>query len=794
MSAALPDVGDVSVGTEAERTSAHVVRMSRRRLVLGICVVELALGAYGPTAPWATGLTAIGAPVAMAIGVHRYRPKVRWTWLMIITAFVLFLIDGVERTNLHTLGNLTASRSLLPDLIAIPGYVCLASGLFGFVYHRSRKSNQRVAVVYDAVIAALAILAICLVYVIQPVLSDHGTPRTIQIIMVMYPALSIFILTVCYQIAFRAGHVRTEAETFVFFASFMLFCGDMLYMLAELHILAPTPQIPDLPYLVSYVLASAAALDPSMVRMATPATERYSHWSPIRILIVGVGLITPALLLLQIQNLDRGSRLSLFIIAVLLSGFATLQVMRALYYVERSESRLRYQAMHDSLTGLPNRRFMELHLERVLERLLDTDLAIAVLFLDLDRFKLINDTLGHAHGDALLIQVARRLQANVRPSDLVARIGGDEFVVVIGEPIAVDRARDFANRLRTSLRAPFDVFDLEFVVSASIGLAFAGPRDGVLDVETLVREADTAMYQAKEGGRNSVAVYEESMRTRVTERVELERDLRYAVTRHELHLVYQPIISMGTKDVLGVEALIRWAHPTFGVLLPKRFIPLAEETDLINEIGSWVIEEAVRQVSTCRKLPGMTDLSISVNLSVAQLRDKTLAQRVGRVLATYGLTPSALCLELTESEVMKNPEAATEALIALKGIGVRLAIDDFGTEYSSLSYLQRLPFDLLKIDRSFVDPLHEGDPASESLIAAILAMANALNIDTIVEGVETIEQAHRLQQLGCSAAQGFLYARPARVDQLSDVLALLHTRVDELDPVVNRLAIASYGP
>jgi EAL domain-containing protein (putative c-di-GMP-specific phosphodiesterase class I) len=266
------------------------------------------------------------------------------------------------------------------------------------------------------------------------------------------------------------------------------------------------------------------------------------------------------------------------------------------------------------------------------------------------------------------------------------------------------------------------------------------------------------------------------MRAKVTERVELERDLRHAARRGELFLVYQPIVAMNDHQVLGMEALVRWSHPTLGVLLPYRFIHLAEETELINEIGTWVLNEALRQLALCRKMAGMGHLTVSVNLSVNQLQDGLLVQRVGRMLATHGLPASALCLELTESEIMKDPESAIETLTALRRLGVTLAVDDFGTEYSSLSYLQRLPFDVLKIDRSFVEPLQEGDTASESLVAAIVAMANALGIRTVVEGVETPEQARRLQQIGCYVAQGFMYARPARVDQLPDVLNLLSTR------------------
>jgi diguanylate cyclase len=261
----------------------------------------------------------------------------------------------------------------------------------------------------------------------------------------------------------------------------------------------------------------------------------------------------------------------------------------------------------------------------------------------------------------------------------------------------------------------------------------------------------------------------------VSERVELERDLRHAVRKGELFVVYQPIVAMSDQQVLGMEALVRWLHPTLGIIMPERFIPIASESDLINEIGTWVLDEALHQLAICRKMPHMNHLTVSVNLSVQQLFDGLLVQRAGRMLAAHGLPASSLCLELTESEIMKDSESAIDTLIGLRRLGITLAIDDFGTEYSSLSYLQRMPFDVLKIDRSFVEPLNESDTASESLVAAIVAMANALGIRTVAEGVETIDQASRLQNIGCEVAQGYMYARPTRVDQLLDALNLLST-------------------
>ena len=755
------------------------VASHRRGLKAGLAAFAVALALFGPTDHIILALMAVLAPVATIIGVVRHRPNPTWPWILVTIGFVLFIADGVARVDYNTVGNLTAHRSIIPDLLALPGYAALAAGLCGIVLCRSRSAMRRLGIVYDGVIAALALLACSWVYIIEPVLRHQTTPISIRVILVAYPSMSAFLLIVTFQIAFFSQHKRTECERYLLAAMAGLCSGDMLYMLAELHVLSSSNNFLNIPYVLSYAAAAAAVLDPSIKTLTVPLVEEHVHWSLPRVALVGMGLATPALLLLQVQDSSFPVRFGLFVTVLLLSGMAILQIVRALYDVEKSESRLKYQASHDVLTGLPNRRFMEQYLAKAISNLPSDEATVGILFLDLDRFKLINDTLGHAHGDALLIQVARRLQANVRPDDLVTRIGGDEFVIVLGESIAVDKAREFANRLRRSLRAPFMVNDIEFIVSASIGLAFARPADlEDLDngVEHLIRDADTAMYQAKEGGRDSVAVFEDSMSVKINERVELERDLRHAVRRNELFVVYQPIVAMNDHQVLGMEALVRWSHPTLGILTPDRFIHIATESDLINEIGTWVLDEALRELSICRKMPNMAHLTVSVNLSVNQLRDGLLVQRAGRMLAAHGLPAAALCLELTESEIMKEPESAIETLTALRRLGVTLAVDDFGTEYSSLSYLQRLPFDVLKIDRSFVEPLNETDTASESLVAAIVAMANALGIRTVAEGVETPEQARRLQKIGCEVAQGYMYARPTRVDQLEGVLNLLSTR------------------
>ncbi len=503
-----------------------------------------------------------------------------------------------------------------------------------------------------------------------------------------------------------------------------MFAGDTLYMFADTDLINVAGRLLDLPYALAFLATGTMALHPSMRALTEPAGNRPQASSPGRIVLVAIALLVPAVITLQHPSSSLQDRMALFVIIILLTFTAVMRIIQALHIAERSEASLAYQAMHDSLTGLPNRRMMHKYLTDVLEQASVDDTHVALLFLDLDRFKLVNDTLGHTHGDELLVAVAKRLHEQVRPSDLVTRIGGDEFMIVLGQVVSVSQALDLANRLRYSLRAPFLVNDMEFYVSASIGLAFAWGDDPNATAEVLVRDADTAMYQAKDAGRDAVAVFDQSMRTKVSERMELEHDLRRAVELRQLHLVYQPIVRIPHGPIEGVEALVRWAHPTLGLIPPARFIPLAEESGLIMGIGEWVLEEALRQLAAWRhQTTGFEDLYVAVNLSAAQLHDEGLVHRVGLALAHHGIEGSALCLELTESVVMDKPLQAAAVLTQLRSLDVRLAIDDFGTEYSSLAYLKRFPVTSLKIDRSFVDTLEDEDSSDATLIAAVVAMA-----------------------------------------------------------------------
>ena len=428
----------------------------------------------------------------------------------------------------------------------------------------------------------------------------------------------------------------------------------------------------------------------------------------------------------------------------------------------QARQREAYLARHDSLTGLPNRAHLAEQLATQLPRTARGD-ELALLLLDLDRFKNVNDTLGHALGDALLCQVAQRLRAHVREGDLVARLGGDEFAVLqtgSGQPAA---ATTLAQRLIEVLSQPFELDGHQAHIGCSVGIALA-PFDGDT-AEVLLKNADLAMYRAKGAGRGVLRFFEPEMDARLQRRRRLETDLRRAVAQGEFVLAYQAQVALPGFEVVGVEALVRWDHPTQGRISPLDFIPLAEETGLILPLGLWVLQQA------CRDAVGWpAHVRVAVNLSPVQFSSRTLVADVMGALAAAGLAPQRLALEITEAVLMHDVDQALQVMQALRQLGVRTALDDFGTGYSSLSYLRRFPFDKIKIDRSFVVDLAQGNSAA-CIIKAISALAAGLGMSTIAEGVETLEQLQAVQAAGCSEVQGYLFSQPRPAGEIAAQIA-----------------------
>jgi len=454
-----------------------------------------------------------------------------------------------------------------------------------------------------------------------------------------------------------------------------------------------------------------------------------------------------------------------------LQSLAGVGMIACLLEDEREASELatveiEHLAYHDALTGLPNR---PLFMDRLIVALAQASRAnqkLAVFFLDLDRFKDINDSLGHSTGDALLKAVAERIRRCVREGDTVARFGGDEFTLLIPRIENIEDAAKIAQKIIETLKIPFLIGEREMFVTTSIGIGIF-PSDGH-DPETLVRNADTAMYRAKDQGRDNYQLYAPAMNARALERLALENMLRKALSQRELMVYYQPLVDLASRRIVGLEALVRWQHPELGFLLPAQFISMAELSGLIIPIGQWVMLTACKQLRQWQKRVD-SDLTVSVNLSARQFQQPNLVSAVADVLDETGIDPRSLELEITESNAMQNAEVTIHTLRELKALGVRISMDDFGTGYSSLNYLKRFPIDTLKLDQSFVREVNT-DRRDAAIVSAVISMAHSLDLKVVAEGVETEEQLSFLRQQRCDRIQGFLFSAPMSAEELEPYL------------------------
>lgn len=469
------------------------------------------------------------------------------------------------------------------------------------------------------------------------------------------------------------------------------------------------------------------------------------------------------------EYLERVNKTQWYLTAGLLGVFITLYallfmvVLRADRIIRAQEAaRLSYQdeimhrASHDMLTNLPNRAMMKEHLTHALAKAQRTDALVAVLYLDLDGFKAVNDNLGHRAGDELLKTVACRLRKAVRDSDVVCRLGGDEFVVILEGVQGLGEVKICADRIIVDLAEPYIIEGAELSVTASVGISIY-PQDGE-EMDNVLTNADTAMYAAKEEGKNKYRLYDVSLDRRNAEQMQLRSDLRHALERNQFVLYYQPKLDFHTGKIHGMEALLRWQHPRLGLLPPGKFLPMLEDSDLIRNVGAWVIEEACRQNKEWQDI-GLRPVNIAVNVSPRQFVDRSFASRVQEVMTRTGLSPEYLELEVTENVLVKDDKHSLQILHDLKDIGVRLAIDDFGTGFSSLTYLRRFPVDTIKIDRSFVQTMLV-DRENAAIVTAVTSLAHGMRLRIVAEGVENEEQYGYLHALRCHEMQGYLFSRP----------------------------------
>ena len=737
-----------------------------------LAVASLFTGVWSPT-HYVIPILGMLTIIAVVVGARFYMPKPVWPWYCAASALGLFTSGGILQYTFHTLGNDTASRSLVPDMIIIPGYVLVGVALCGLMYSRRSRGKGGVDVLLDASIAALAVFCCAWIFILEPVLNDKQSPTSVKVVFILYPVASIFMAAIVLQLAFTRGVKWNAASRLLVGAMTAMLIGDTLYMLVDADIIHEPFPITTLPYVIAFVLFGTLSLHPSMVRLHSLGGRVHETRSRSRLIVVSISLVVPVGLYVSTNQLAWRDRLVLGLTILALTAAVVVRMFRALYAASSSEARLAHQATHDLLTGLPNRALMQRYITEALVTAATSHTEVAVLFVDLDRFKQVNDTWGHSFGDELLISVSERLRKSIRSGDLVARIGGDEFVVVLQEISEFEQAKELSERIRQDLLQPFHIRRHEISVSASVGLTIAADAHKGQQSDLMLRNADNAMYEAKAKGGNAISYFDARMSRGLTEQREMERDLRRAVSNGEFDIVFQPIIHLQSGAVDSLEALVRWDHPKLGLVPAATFVPIAEANDLISEIGAWVLSETCAHLGRWRRsLPGCENLMASVNISAGEISNVELVPHIESSLANAGLPGSAVHLEITQSQLMADAHATTAVLAKLQAVGVKLSIDNFGTGQSALANLRRFPVDRVKIDQRFIERLEEEGP-DQTLIPGFIALASALNIKSVAGGVEDAAQADTLFRLGCDFAQGHFYSRPVRIDAVPELLERL---------------------
>jgi len=729
------------------RASAFVVAAGS--LLAGVYALRLGSDAEAVT----SGVVGIGTILVQLVGLRVNRPADRLPWVLFALASVSFCGGVVSR---RWAADQAGLPSFVSDFCTIGGYTLASLALL--IMLRRRVGVQRHAVV-DGIIVALGAGLIATEYFALPAARVSDRPDVVSIVAGLYPLWDIGILLLVLNLGFSTAS-RLASFRFIALAMVGMLIGDTGYAIIGAQGRLTGSPLLDLPFLLGFTMLAAAALHPSMAEMGAIRPRPVQAWSVPRLSLILPALATPLVVMLSID----GNAYDDLVLAAATGGLIGALVFRSVSAV-RSNAEIQrglvFRATHDPLTGLPNRDLLTQNVGKMLTARRPD--GVWLLYLDLDGFKLVNDHWGHEVGDLLLVEVAKRLGRLTRDCAAFARISGDEFVVADHGEAA--QAASMAERILEELARPIELPGIELVAVASIGIA---PLTDQRTAESLVRDADLAMYRAKAEGRGRVKVFDASMRQSVRERVEIELALRQAVQRNQLWLSYQPIVDTRTGRALGAEALIRWTHPVRGPISPVEFIPVAEETGLIDEIGAFVLEESLRQMALWRDEGLLPEtFYMSVNASVRQLRDHTLNRKIADGLRVFRLGADRLTLEITESILIGDNSQVLDVLNSLRGLGIGLSVDDFGTGYSSLSYLSRFPVTTVKVDRSFVTGLGV-DPGDEAIVRAVVAMSSALNLGVIAEGVETPAQRDALIGLDVVRGQGWLWGKAVGHAEFAD--------------------------
>jgi len=737
-------------------------------LVGGLCMVA---GYF--VLPDATSQTVLYSALGMAsvacilIGIRLHRPTDRLGWYFLALAGACFTLGDDAGTFYSSVLHVSVPFPSAADALYLAGYPFLFAGVLRLTRSPNRSVRREDSA--DAAIIAIGALAISWHFLMNSYVHDSTLNTFGMLVNLAYPIMDIALVFLVFRtLLFRAS--KQPFHKFLAAAMMVMFVSDFTYDLLVLHNSYTPGNAVDAGFLIEYVLIGVAALHPSMAAGIPDAegagaagsskVASNRHRMPA---VIVAGFIPPAILVL---TTSLGLAANVPVMAGLCVAVFAVICLRMIWLISRitdqslelkeNEANLRHMAFHDELTGLPNRLLLRDLVKQALASTTRSGRGVALCFGDLDGFKTINDTLGYRVGDTVLAKVGTLLESIVRPGDTVARIGGDEFAVLVVGVTDQDAVMRLANRIVSVLHEAVEFEGEQAGISISVGVAFA---DSTTSAEQLISEADAAMHEAKSNRKNHVEVFESSMRARLFTRLEYTSRFRGSLDRSEFFLNFQPIFSIGDRHLRGFEALIRWQHPTFGVVAPLDFIPVAEETGFIIPLGRWILFEACRQMAVWTAL---TDepLTVAVNVSRRQLTSPHLVDDVRTALAVTGVRPQQLILEVTESVLMEDPEQVNSALTALRALGIRISVDDFGTGYSSLNHLQEFPADVLKIDKSFVDKLNVSEPGASAVVASIIGLAHRLDLEVVAEGIEREDQFDRLSELSCDYGQGYLMARP----------------------------------